>query len=323
VKDLREGVTDLQNLLAVDDTKRHAASPDRLEASLGADASRFLSVGGLLTAFSRRTGRPSGMDSARRSRCETALSILEAGLRRQLDSPDFVMFQSGPDPCAEALVCCEQQLLESEPLLRALRIARLEAVSAYDPAHHDEALGHFGWRTADPHEIAAMTVPVAVETAARISLDSLSRLLLSGHPVQVLIPNTDDALPDLGAIALAYRSAFVAQTSPARWEHLSKTFEEMARTLHPAVMVADSQPSRLYRYDPDRAGFWKDRFQLEPPAPAEPDDMLSALAEKPAPANVKAAPAEDSAAIREQAAKDAYMRVIAMLSDPASFVQRS
>jgi hypothetical protein len=168
-------------------------------------------------------------------------------------------------------------------------MAKLEAVSAYDPAFHDEAVERLDWQTADPWEIAALPVVIALQSAGRLSLNSFSQVLLAGRPVQVLIPWTlpDATGPDVadcGAIALMHRAAFVLQTSLARWDHLSKGFAEMAQAIAPSVAVvaiptaehdasvgwrkasllARSQAFPLYRYDPDREGEWADKFELRP-----------------------------------------------------------
>jgi hypothetical protein len=287
------------------------------------------------------------------------------------------------------------------PVLRAVRIARLEAVSAYDAAVHDGALERFDWETAEAHEIAAMPVPIAVERSERLSLNSFSKVLLSGKPMQVLISWSGTGA-DAGAIALAHRGAFVLKTSMARQDHLSKGFAEMAQTLQPAVAVV-SVPTEdfvfdpLYRYDPEREGNLADRFELCPAdangfdalllspsfreqcrviPPDAPDEglmelgdylrrcqsvapstmpfivitgeggetrriavtreivrlcldrsrageMLAALAAQPqpAPTQEEAKPAEDNAGVREAAAKEAYMRVIALLANPENLLR--
>ena len=268
--ELKQSLTNLQDLLAVDDAKQAPASADRVAASLGTDGARFLSVSRLMAVFARRSDKPAVMDPDQRRRCEGALAILEAAVRRQQESPAFRLFHGEQidDPCTAALECCEGQLRELLPVLRAVRIARLEAVSAYDAPLHDEALERFDWETAEAHEIAAMTVPIAVERSERLSLNSFSKVLLSGKPVQVLI-SWSGAGADAGAIALAHRAAFVLKTSMARQDHLSKGFAEMAQTLQPAVAVVSVPPADfifdpLYRYDPEREGDLADRFELCP-----------------------------------------------------------
>jgi hypothetical protein len=349
-----------------------------------------------MAVFDRRADKPAVMESERRRRCLGAQAILEAAVRRQQESLAFRLFHAERfgDPCAAALECCDGQLRELVPVLRAVRIARLEAVSAYDAPLHDEALERFDWETAEAHEIAAMTVPIAIEPSERLSLDSFSKVLLSGKPMQVLISWSGTGA-DAGAIALAHRGAFVLRTSMARRNHLSKGFAEMAQMLQPAVAVVSVPPADfifdpLYRYDPEREGDLADRFELgpadangfdalllspsfreqcrviPPDAPEEglmelgeylrrrqsvppsmmpfilvtgdggntrriavtreivrlcldrsrAGEMLAALAAKPQPTSEETRRAEDTAGLREAAAKEAYLRVIALLANP-------
>jgi hypothetical protein len=308
--ELKQSVARLQELLSIDRAKRMAASMEQVSASFGSQAGRFLAVPKLTGALERKGHESAPMDEVRRRRCETALTALEKAEREEAGKPVFWLFhagssvpevgvwggseQSAPDPCFAALACSNQQLAELVPLLRAIRIARLEAVCSYNDAVHDELLERFDWQAADPHEIAALPVVVALEPAERlahVSFASFSRLMRSGKPAQVLIPAdgpcTEDlsgAVMDPGAIALAHRGAFVLQSSLARGEHLEFGLREMARSLRPAVAVVgvplyDDDPASwreaflmasspafpLYRYDPDRAVTWQDGFDLRLP----------------------------------------------------------
>jgi hypothetical protein len=292
LRELKQCVTALQDLLTVDDSKLGSASAERVTASLGADAARYLSVSRLMALWARRTAdKPVSMASERRRRCETALAVLNDAVRRHEESPAFLLFCSGEDaapdlaaacgrvqrsldPCADALAFCNRQWNEIAPVLRALRVAKLEAASAYDPGIHDDALSRFDAQAAEPWEIAALPAVVALQPAEQLSLNSLSQVLLSDRPVQVLISDSGgpDA-PDFGAVALMYRAAFVLQTSLARQEHFSKGFSEMAQAMSPAVAVVAVPPADrlaltrafpLFRYDPDRPGEWADRFELCP-----------------------------------------------------------
>jgi hypothetical protein len=115
--ELRQSVTSLQDLLAVDDAKQAPASADRVAASLGTDGARFLSVSRLMAVFARRPDKPAVMDAERRRRCEGALAILEAAVRRQQESPAFRLFDGEQidDPCTAALEFCDAQLRDSCP----------------------------------------------------------------------------------------------------------------------------------------------------------------------------------------------------------------
>ena len=176
---------------------------------------------------------------------------------------------------------CDRQLARFATVLRALRTARLEIDSAYDPSIHDELLNRFDWQAADAEELAALPAIVVMETAERLAQMSLTffgLLLRSGRPVQILVTGSglyaDDLsgfVPDFGYLAIAHREAFVLQSSVASPGHLKNGLAEMARTLRPAVAVVSmleipllhlSRAFPLFRYDPDRGETWSERFEL-------------------------------------------------------------
>lgn len=310
---VKQCVAGLQDLLAVDGANRFPSSVESVSASLGALAQRFLDIGTLTEVLNRRGGTRPGMEAERRARCESTLAILEQALRDENRNPAFWLFHSGEAPagmdvfhgqtcrsansCAAALDFCDQQLARFVAVLRAVRVARLEIESAFDPASHAELLDRFDWQAAEPDELAALPAVVIMESAeqlAQLSLTSFARLLRSGRPVQVLVPysglNAEDLsglVPDFGYLAIAHREAFVLQSSLVKWDHLTDGLAEMTRILRPAVAIvsiptARQNPSEawletalyylsrafpLYRYDPGRDGGWAQQFRLFDPGP--------------------------------------------------------
>ncbi|HVO97661.1 MAG TPA: hypothetical protein VMT15_06315 [Bryobacteraceae bacterium] len=300
---LRQSVAHLQDLLAIDDAKRAPASAEKTAASLGANAHKFLAVPQLIGAFPKPPH--SLMERERRARCQFALAILEEALAEPHpalwvfsteaeDCPAGGKAIACADPCAEALAFCDRQLAEIVPVLRAMRVALLEASSSYDASIHDEMLERFDWQTADPGEIAALPAIVVLETPehlAQNSLTSFSRLLRSGRPVQILVRATglyiedlSGSVADFGALALAHRGPYVLQSSLAVRDHLLHGLAQMVRTLRPAVAIVNVAPSfeaallscskafPLFYYDPDREGGWWKRFSL-----VEPDPLFASL----------------------------------------------
>ena len=306
-------VARLQDLLSVDAANRTQASPESISASLGAAADRFLAASALPEVLDGRKGPRSIMDADRRTRCESALKTLEEALRGADAEPAFWLFHSGDAPpdleafhgrasraedsCAAALDFCIRQLDRFVTVLQAIRVARLEVESAFDPAIHEELLRRFDWRSAEPDELAAMPAVVVAEDAARLAdplLSSFGRLLCSGRPVHILASSSgfDMAeIPDLGHLAMAYREAFVLQSSLANPGHLTKGLLEMAAALRPAVAVVavpqDGKEMWLetavccfsrafphYTYDPHRGKRWADLFQMLD----APLDVLIAMA---------------------------------------------
>jgi hypothetical protein len=315
---VKRHVARLQDILSVDDAHRVPASAERVAASLGSAGSQFLAASSLPGLLGRRGGTRSVMNADRRARCEATLKTLEAALREDASAPAFWLFHSGEvtanldafqgravqsaDSCAEALDFCDQQLARFVKVLQAMRVARLEVDSAFDPAVHSELLDRFDWQSASHEELAALPVVAVLEPAERLahaSLTSFGRLLRSGRPVQVLVPcaglYADDlsgVIPDFGFLAISHREAFVLQSSMAAWDHLGKGLATMAATLRPAVAVVAVPPAGangaeawreaslyylsrtfpLYTYDPSHGTAWKGRLRL-----VEPDAGYASL----------------------------------------------
>ncbi|MGD1095431.1 MAG: hypothetical protein ABSB35_25985 [Bryobacteraceae bacterium] len=303
----------VEGLLAVDDAHRcESPSSEQISASLGMQAAAFFNLSAMSEAFSRPGQKVYQMDPERRARCESTLATLAIGLREHEQQPLFWLFHSGPEPsflstfggecrqsadsCAAALDLSSQQLEWLVPLLRAMRVARLEVDSAFDPAVHAQLLERFEWETADPEELAALPAVVVMEPAdrlARMSLTSFSRLLRSGRAVQSLAPtpglyveDLSGAVPDFGYLSIAHREAVVVQSSLASLSHLLQGLLEVTGTLRPAVAVVSvpeafeseaaawletslyilSRTFPIYRYDPNRTQS-RERFELFEPGP--------------------------------------------------------
>jgi ferredoxin len=306
----------LRELLRLDDSHSPAgSSPEVISASMGAEAGYF-DADILATAFHRKANATHRMDPKRRERVEAILATLENAIGETNREPSFWLFHSATAPASAtafggrlrqsgdsfeaALEFCDQRLERFARYLRAMRAARLEVESAFDPAVHEEWLQRFDWQSAEPEELAALPAFVVLEPAewlARTSFASFGRLLRSGRPVQILIPyhglqnhNQDGDLsgfmPDFGYLSIAHREAFVLQSSLAQLDHLTAGLSAMTRSLRPAVAVVSVPPARetdanetnawlessllllsrtfpLYRYDPDRGESWMERFELQ------------------------------------------------------------
>ncbi|MDH5493508.1 MAG: hypothetical protein OEY14_16255, partial [Myxococcales bacterium] len=287
-------------------------SADSLSASLGGAADRFFDPGALRrTLPAYRGSTPLG--AARRARLEATQATLDAFLDARAFATEVVLVcedaaPSGLDPEAVRVVVHPDGPAVAVGLfdglaasfvgvLRALRIARLELEGAYDPALHDEALARFGWRSFEPHEVQLLPRIVVLASAAHLrgpGLGSLSALLRSGRPLQMLVPLADPseagalggAPAELGYLAIAHRDALVVQTTLARPGHLIRGLDRMAETLRPAVAFIGSaswsgiDPGRLaalrhasretpcFIHDPDGGSSWAERFEFdENPAP--------------------------------------------------------
>lgn len=162
--------------------------------------------------------------------------------------------------CAAAAERFDREAAALAEVVRAARLARLELAGDYDPALHGPWLGRFDWRAFSRDELLLLP-PVVVwlpaDLAAGAGMVALSRLLLSGRPVQVVVPVTpadDPASPAGGRdddpaaglagyrfepayLGLSHREALVQQTAAARPLHAMEGFRRGARAARAALHV--------------------------------------------------------------------------------------
>ena len=204
------------------------------------------------------------------------------------------------DPCVDAAVRFDAEAEEVARVLRAARLARLEVAGDYDPARHDPWLARFDWQAFSRDELLLLPTVVAVISAdqvAREGLLSLSRLLLSGRPVQVLLtvhpaasPGADPGDDPLagfrfepGILGIGHREALVSQTAVARPEHLAAGFARAVgagrtalhvvatgRTASGRTAALAGRAHALFHYDPAAGASWARRLDFAGnPAPAD------------------------------------------------------
>ena len=154
----------------------------------------------------------------------------------------------------------------------ALRLARLELEDAYDPKTHDTALRMLSWEQFTVEEIGLMPTVITVGgdgATYDIGFGALSRILMSGTPLKVLVLNTGaysntggqastssflgqdsdlsrfgsassgkhEARKELGLIAAFHSNVFVCSTSTSLQGHfLKNTMEFLTYTDAPAVL---------------------------------------------------------------------------------------
>ncbi|MEW8042846.1 MAG: ferredoxin [gamma proteobacterium symbiont of Phacoides pectinatus] len=255
---IRDGIRGLSRLLEVEHQKSEAVkAPAHLRSSIGR-ASGLLDPEALSGLMAHSTGSVS-MPPARQERIEQALATLTAyddtKVRVRFVHGDYLADDSwlnqipgfeavsATDPCTEAMRLFDQEAARLGKVFAALRIAHLEIEDIYNPAIHDPWFASFGWEAFSKEELLLVPGVIVLESAdlaATSDRASLTRLLCSGRPVQIMIRvqphNNPAALADedpfqnyrteLGYIGIAHRQAFVAQTSAARHQHLIKGFLE-------------------------------------------------------------------------------------------------
>jgi hypothetical protein len=310
VAELKRCAQQLEEMLAVDDRNAAGAvSKEAVTESLGARAPSLLDSRVWAEALSRRKNPERSMEPERRIRCEAALASIQNGIAAMNRMPAVIVIHTGEAPptprdfrieyraiangesvCERALAAFDGQLSYFVPIWKALRIARLELESAFDPAH-SAALDGFDWTIAHVKELQAVPTVVAVESASAIehSLGSFAKLVKSGYPVQILIECEHGLDADLGCLPLAFQDAFVVSTSIGAPDHMIDGMLQMARTVRPAIAVVATGESwteaallericPLFGYDPDLGKGWRDRFALQASGPHDDLNFAHAAA---------------------------------------------
>lgn len=156
--------------------------------------------------------------------------------------------------------------------VRALRLARLELADAYDASTHDPALRMLSWEQFSVTELGLMPTVITIGgdgATYDIGFGALSRILMSGTPLKVLVLNTGsysntggqastssflgqdsdlarfgssatgkhESRKELGLIAAFHSNVFVCATSTALQGHfLKNTMEALSYTDGPALL---------------------------------------------------------------------------------------
>jgi hypothetical protein len=293
-EDVKRTAARLRDILVLDQAQAPGAiSGESVTASLGSRAGAFFNPASLAKALERPANPVVRMEPERRLRCETTLAALDEALQEAAEEPACYLFHPGAaDSFAAALAQCDARLDRLAQLLRAVRVARLEIGSAFEPSLHQDMLAHFDWQSAAAEELMAIPPVVVMETAehlAEASLTSFGKLLRSGRPVQILITRAglqaqdlSGTTPDFGYLSIAHRESFVLQSSMALSSHLLPGLAAMAKTLRPAIAVVSvpdahrgeseawledsilvlSRTFPLFSYNPDAGARWADRFRL-------------------------------------------------------------
>jgi pyruvate-ferredoxin/flavodoxin oxidoreductase len=153
---------------------------------------------------------------------------------------------------------------------KAIRMAELELAGGYEPAEHDPFFQRFSWHDFDDRELALCPPVVTVGGDGAmydIGFQNLSRALMSGKPIKVVVLDTQvysntggqactsgftgqisDMAPfgpamagkqevrkELAWIAIAHRTAYVMQSTMAHASHMIEGFVQGLTSRRPAV----------------------------------------------------------------------------------------
>ncbi len=174
------------------------------------------------------------------------------------------------DPASMAMGVFEGHMAKMAEGFKAVRMAELELAGTYDPVQHDEYFAYFDWRkfTDDEWELCPPVVAVGGDGAMYdIGFQNLSRALMSGMPIKVLVLDTQvysntggqactsgffgqisdmaqfgkaikgkqEIRKEIGLIGMAHRTTYVLQSTIAHANHMIEGFIQGLRTRRPAL----------------------------------------------------------------------------------------
>jgi pyruvate-ferredoxin/flavodoxin oxidoreductase len=180
------------------------------------------------------------------------------------------LFQDGPSVAMGVFEAHAAQMGEG---FKAIRVAELECADAYDSAEHDRFFELFDWRDFtddETHLMPPVTCLGGDGAMLDIGFQNLSRALMSGRPLKVLVVDTQvysntggqnctssfigqvsdmagygehhqgkvEPRKEIGLMGIAHRGVFTAQTSAAHFNHMIKAFVLGFNTRRPALFSA-------------------------------------------------------------------------------------
>lgn len=291
---------------------------DRLRAGPSMDASAFTATIGEAGAFfdpsrlavaAASVKQAPALEPERRRRLEQAHACLDSWLSGEVDAPPVLavvppsldvpiplppsQLLVHPDPMAAAVGVFDGLTRRILPVLRAARVADLEADGTYRAENHGESLASLEWEGLGPEEMALLPSVVVIATGTWLRTagqTGLAQLLRSSRPVLVLVLDEEGAIDpaglsgfhgQLGWLAVGYREALVVQAPLARPSRLVEGLVAMSSATRPAVGVVSVPPAgpsawQLIRaeadlngrsssclfYDPDGGDDWADRLDV-------------------------------------------------------------
>jgi len=252
----------LERLLVADARRGAAHAAEALGAGFGPGDS--FDAGALEKVLKRSRG-PMGMGEARTRRVEGLIERLDAFLAERRPPPHAVvvdrahagLIEGGGDieviesdlPCEEAAEHWARQADRRLGVFVALRLAALEVENAFDEGVHAPFAASFRREMLSEDEVLGLPAVIAVESASRIAgadMPNLTRVLLSGRPVRVLVevepggekPGEPGASRfEAGLFGVGLGAAFVHQSSVALPEHLESGFARAIRGGGPSLHV--------------------------------------------------------------------------------------
>lgn len=249
------------------------STPTHLAAAMGEAAGRYVDAEALAGAVRGHRGTKH-MTPEHRQRIVECVELLQGYMETAETGPEFVLVHSGnlpegldvtsaavveaPDCFAAAAKLFDEAADEMVPIVRALRLARLEVANQYQPSLHDEPLAGLDRESLAAEELTLARAVVVLETAQALqgpAVVSYSKLLQSSRPIHVLVlhdaigHDEEDAGsrfsaydPSLGYRTVAHREAYVLQSTLAEPEHLAQGLKATVQAVRPGVAFVGGSP---------------------------------------------------------------------------------
>lgn len=198
------------------------------------------------------------------------------------------------DAPALALGLFEGHMVKMAEGFKAIRTAELEIKGQYDKTKHDKFFSLFDWHQFSDKEYQLcppMVSLTAMSVAARSGLQNISKSLLSGTPIKILVLDNRHSqsicnLPkELGLITMAHQSTWCFQGSVANTAHLLENYIDGLNYRGPALwniytpsqanqdlvnhslmhiskLAVESRAYPLMTFDPRLGKTWEDCISL-------------------------------------------------------------
>lgn len=174
------------------------------------------------------------------------------------------------DSSSMAMGAYEGHMVKMADGFKAIRTAELELEGKYDPKKHDEFFTYFNWRNFSNEEFLLCPPVVAVGgdgSMFDIGFQNVSRVLMSGKPVKIMIVDTqvysntggqactsgfigqisdmaefgkafqgkEEIRKEMSLIAAMHRTSYVMNGSPSNPKHLIEGYIQGLNARHPAL----------------------------------------------------------------------------------------
>jgi hypothetical protein len=261
---LGETISELNNVLRLDEYHRHGHDPDQLERALGPFAATSLDLGSLSRVLGKST-RSRAMSPERLKRVQgliPTLSEMKEACSTAL--PDSASVDLGAEE-NEIRELAEQHLTRIARVFRTLRIAQLEIRSKYEAATHDPVFANFNWRQFGPGELRLcppFLVMARLDEDRGAQLRKMMSLLEVGMPIKIVALRSslrevyssalDISVParmTIEMLPLAMRGVYLLQTCVAAPDFQDRLFDGLTAP-RPGVISVLCQ-----RSDEEQAAF--------------------------------------------------------------------